>query len=121
VEVKLDKEQFEPFLRHAILQSIDQQTKERLISDSVKSLIAPGKSSYGRQEKSPLEAAFDQACFETLRNVAREIVQSEEVKKNLRDLATKVFDKMWSNETLVEKVSNSLADSLSQLLMERAN
>ncbi len=100
----------------AILRSLDDATRERLIKEAIAHLIAPQKDAYGYLKRpSPLEEAYKAAVESYARRTAHEMLESDETVKAqgkavLHEAMERAF--VTHREATVQRVADALAECL---------
>ncbi len=103
----------------AMMQALDEQKRDQLIRKALEALIAPSAPSYGssRPDPSELETAFNLAVFNTAREVVKEMLDTDEIRAKVRDLAARAFDKMIGADT--EALAESMANTFVYAMTKR--
>lgn len=113
LEIKIDADAAKEVVKQAILEQLGDEGRARLIENALTFLLTePPRSSYGTQQPSPLQVAFNDAA----RLAANEIVR-EHVAKDPAFIA-KVHEKVGEAMALVDEAnySNYVADALGEAL-----
>lgn len=114
MELKIDEEQIQSFVHEAILQQLDDDARERLISAAIVHLTTPQPGQF-RNGKTPLQDAFDRAVGISADKIVREIVQENaDYQLKIRKVVGEAFMKMEE-----EEFTNYLGTALGQALRNR--
>lgn len=111
LKLEVTNEQIKSFVAEAILQQMDEVTKQEMISSALKYLVTKKEeTSYPHKEcPSPLEEAYNRAVSFTAQEIVRELVEGEfkeRVEGIVREALEKVFTK--NREKLVEGIAHSM-------------
>ena len=102
----------------AMMSAIDQKTRDNLIAKALETLIAPSsEGAYGRKAgPSRLEQAFAYAVEEMARKIVDEMIDTEEVRQRIRDIATVAFEKMATDK---DQIATRMAEAMIQAMTKR--
>lgn len=90
-----------------ILQSLEQGTKDELITEAIKRLMAPTRSQYGNPKPSLMEEAFVRISESVMNEVVRELLLKDEVFiGKIRSFCEQALDKMLGSEKFEEVAVN---------------
>lgn len=95
----------------AMMQALDQNKRDELIRKALSALITPaGAAGYGQpRPTSPLEDAFNMAVRDVARGIVTEMVNTEEIRVQIRTLCTKAVEKaMAEPDAIVDKMVSAL-------------
>lgn len=96
--IKLDPESLAVLVQKALIESIDEETREKILSDAIAQILLVPKDErphYQRTEplKSPLTRAFEQAIDTATHKVVREMIDSDpRVVEKIREIAGEVVN-----------------------------
>ena len=102
----------------AVLEALPAEKRDALLVDAIKALVAPQRDNYGRDTRSMLEAAFQQAAGQITTEIAREMFRSDPaLRAMVADVTTKTVAKMASAS---DRISDALTLALEAKLLEAA-
>jgi hypothetical protein len=118
LKLEVTSEQIKDFVAEAILQQLDDATKNEMIAGALKHLVTKGKSrGYPHTEyPSPLEEAYNRAVSETARGIVGELVKDEfkdRIESVCRDALEKIFAE--NREKLVDGIAQSMQRAMYDL------
>lgn len=114
MDVKIDPKYVEELVKKAIFDSLTPETREKLVSDAIASLITAQPND--RNGKSPLQEAFNRAaqsaCYEVAQGALRENpVFQEALQKIFTDAIKQLYTPAVS-ERMSEKIVEAIGKSL---------
>lgn len=77
-DFRIDDEQFQTIIAQQVLDSISEETKERLISEAL-SFLMKDDVAYGRKSPSPLAQAFQQELVKVASKVANRVLTEDRI------------------------------------------
>lgn len=113
MNLSLNDDQLKTVISGAVLQAITPESRDKLLSEALSSLLKAGSSDYDK--KSPLQRAFDHAIADIAREmVTKQFSEDQAVRQKVGDLVaeavTRVLD--GDREKIVKKMSESLTNWL---------
>lgn len=114
--LNLDDASLRALAAEAILQGISQDQRERLIKAALESLLERKSDGYyGREQTTPIQAAFNAAMRDIARETAEDMLENDPaVKEAIRGLISDAYLQMTTERRAT--VVASLADALSRAL-----
>ena len=116
MKVELTPEHLESIFSIAILNALDDETKNTLIQGAITYLTQPVKVNYGNQQKlSPLELAFRSALDASARKHIEQYLQEhEEFDKKVREIIDEAIGQIMGDkkDRIVGKMVNIISDNL---------
>jgi hypothetical protein len=103
----------------AMMQALDQKKRDELIGKALEALVAPSSTNYGygsnRPGPSELENAFRDAMRNLAQKIVAEMVNTDDVRAKIRDVAAAAFEKMVSNkDALAEKMAAAIVEAMTR-------
>lgn len=77
-DFRIDDEQFQEIIAQQVLNSISEETKEKLISEAL-SFLMKEDTSYGRKAPSPIAQAFQQELVKVASKVANRVLTESRI------------------------------------------
>lgn len=116
MELKIPPDEMTKIVSAAILEKISAEQRTTLISDAIQHLLQPSqKDNYYGGKTSPLQEAFRHATVEVARIIVLEELQKDgEFKARIRELTTKAFEKLASNDQIVSDLAHAIAAGFSR-------
>lgn len=95
--LKLEPDQVAQIAAAAIVQAMDQNSRERVIQQAVAYLLKPTEGSYGRAGLSPIQQAFNSAVQQAAQKIIADQINNDpevqaKIKGLMADVMTKVFE-----------------------------
>jgi uncharacterized membrane-anchored protein YjiN (DUF445 family) len=95
----------EPLVQKALLDSLTEDARTKLLEDALKYLITPDPNHYSRKPISPLQEVFQQAVRTVAKQVAEEVVGSDPrfadgVRSAASSFLTSLDDNHWNTELM---------------------
>jgi hypothetical protein len=114
MDFKVPDDQMKEIVSAAIMRSIDQQTRDALITDAVTYLLTPKKRDAWGTGRSPLQDMFREAVASCARDMVREQIKTDpqfsaQVQAVVAQAAMKLFT---DKDKLVDKVANAIESGL---------
>lgn len=102
----------------AILNTMTPEAKNELLTNSIAKLLEPAQGrEYGYDKRTQLQAAFDQACFQTVQQLFREALTTDPViRQKLDALIKATLSKMLEAST--DDLANVMASAFRDALMK---
>jgi hypothetical protein len=119
MDLKIEQKDVAEFVSAALLTKLDQNARDELIKEALKTLISPPeRNSYGQLQKSPLQEAFDQAVRRTTQTIAYDMIEENaEFKAKLKELITEAVEVLFTRKR--EDVTNKIADAIIKGMTEK--
>lgn len=116
LNVKVTDEQLGGIMSEAILKALDTPTREALIRDAIKFLVAPKESyGFGRNMPSPIQDAFYRACQDVARVLANEMLTANaEFRDRVQHLVAEATVKVFEDDRVktVETIATAMVSAL---------
>ena len=111
LKLEVTNEQIKDFVAEAILHQLDDATKQEMITEALKHLLAKPekKNHWDKSIPSPLEEAYNRAVSITANGIVGELVRGEfkeRIEAVVREALEKVFTE--NREKLVEGIAHSM-------------
>lgn len=123
-EIKLDSDAVQNIVAKALLEELSEEARNSLIQQAITYLIAvPENTNHyrTRQEKSPLQAAFEKAAVEVADGYVRELFNRNEFKSHVDRAVLKfVNDKFKEADWLYDSIGVAVGNQVGELLRDRA-
>jgi len=121
MDVRVDAAAMQDIVTKAIFDGLTEEKRAELVQGAIRSLLlAPAKTqSYGRDPRSPMQEAFENAASIVAQQIARERLTADEtfkagVESMFKDVAAKLFA-----DDVREKIVDKIADAVVTGLGER--
>lgn len=100
-------------VQEAMLRSLTQDVREKLLAEAVASILKPQGSGYG-QRLSPLAEAFTDACVHVMREEAQRMVAADaHVREAITKTVTLAITK-WLESDGIDTMATALANALGE-------
>lgn len=119
MSTSIDLGAMEPLVAKAILDSLTDEVREKLIADAIKHLITPTRDQYSsRPATSPLQQHFDSALAAVARRIAEEVIASDSrftdaVRNSVVSFIDGLSENQWDT-TLVEAAVLAIVSKLKE-------
>lgn len=118
-ELRLSEEAVANLVQKAILDSLNQEARDKLVSDAIAALLMPEKDTLGYgSKKSLLELAFErsvgQAAYQI---VSEEIVSNEDVRKKIRELVHPVVASIIAGDD--SRLQDAIGQAVGSVITDR--
>jgi hypothetical protein len=109
--IDIPQEQWGAMIGAAVMASITNDNRDKLIRDAVTALLTPSGSSWDNK-KSPLQIAFEQAVNAQARLIVdAELNGNQEIQSRVRAILAEALDKALTGDNR-EKLVNRMAEAL---------
>jgi Lhr-like helicase len=106
----IDENALRTIVAKAMFDTLTETKKEELLNQALTSIITPAKDPYGRSSASIVEQAFRQHVDIEVRNIVRDIIQSDpRVKAKLTEAVTQTIENLLFKDS--GKIANALTHS----------
>jgi hypothetical protein len=82
----------------AMFRALDEKKRDALVKSALATLVAPTSGGYGQAAESPLQKAFALGVREVANAVIAEMMNTEEIRVRVREIAAAAFEKMLTNK-----------------------
>lgn len=97
----------------AMARLLDDKKRDELIRQALAALLEKRSFGYGAAS-SQIEREFQGAVTDVARTIVREIIETDELKARIRDLASKAIERALLDETtLVDRIARAFGKALS--------
>lgn len=117
LKLNLSADQVRDLVAEAIMARLDDTTRDGLIEQAIRHILAPVDTSYGsRVKRSPLEEAFQSAVQSLTYRLAHEyIAENPDVQERLRAVIIGGMEKMLTDDRQIRRqVGDWLGESIKQ-------
>ena len=117
--LNLDDSKMKDAVQQAILAQLGDQARERIIGMAITHLTSAPRSTYGAEQKAPLQQAFERAVEAVARDLVNEwVTKSPEVKAAIEEKMKEVAARLLANDdgALSKVVAEAVA---AQLVIQR--
>jgi agmatine/peptidylarginine deiminase len=109
IEIKLDGDALRDATVQAITGTLTPEVREKILKNAIEALLKPSTDSW-RNNKSPIEEAFERAVVEIAHKEAVRIVAEDEgIRKRMTELLRITADKLLNMD--INKMADRMADA----------